>query len=371
MRPRIVIVAALGVLIMGLFTFRRPPQPSPTRTELPQPSAATDEPMPQFTAAITPTMPAYAPIERQPTTNRFARFLHGDLPHLTLEQLEGYLRANHRDATSLLAAYQASHERALLDEALAKYPNDPRVAYTAWYRAQGEPNDPGGLNARRQALEALKQADPGNALADYLSAANYFKSGQPALAMQEMQAGAGKAKYNDYTQEAIQSTTEAYLAAGYSEAEAKLVAVSGALLPNLAELKQAGLGLVELANAYQQSGDSASAQAAVQMSLELGQRLDDPNSLTLIQTLVGIAIQRKALDALAGVPNASAGAAIQNQIDALQQHRDDLKAAVSAQPMDSWLQTATDQDISAYLDRRRLFGEQRAMQWLANRSSNH
>ena len=104
---------------------------------------------------------------------------------------------------------------------------------------------------------------------------------------------------DDSIEDAIQSMTEAYLAAGYPEAESKLAAMSGALLPHLSELKQAGVSLVELANSYRQAGDAASAQAALQMGLDLGQRLDDPNSMTLIQTLVGIAVQRKTLDAMA------------------------------------------------------------------------
>ena len=86
----------------------------------------------------------------------------------------------------------------------------------------------GGIKARRQALDILKQAAPDNALANYLSAGNYFKSGQPEQAIEELQAGAAKLNFNDYTQDSIQSMTEAYMAAGYSEAEAKLAATTGA-----------------------------------------------------------------------------------------------------------------------------------------------
>jgi hypothetical protein len=297
-----------------------------------------------------------------------ALIMKGKLPDLTLSQLQTYLEANHRDAESLLAAYQATHDRGLLDEALAKYANDPRVAFTAWFRSQPGADDPNGLKARRQALDVFKQAAPDNALANYLSAANYFKSGQPEQAVQELQAGAAKPKYDDYTQDAIQSMEEAYRAAGYSEAESKAAATSGALLPHLAEMKQAGLGLIDLANTYRQAGDTASAQAALQMSLDLGQRLDDPNSMTLIQTLVGIAIQRKGLDAMAAAaPDAASGQAVQDQINALVQQRAAIRSMVSAVPMETWLPNATPEDVSAYFDRMRFSGEQKALQWLANR----
>jgi hypothetical protein len=302
------------------------------------------------------------------TTNLIARIIHEGLPDLTVEQLEPYLHANHRDAASLLTAYRATHKRELLDEAIANFPNDPRVAYTAWYRTEPGPDDPDGLKARRQALDKFEQVAPDNSLANYLSAANYFKTGHPDQAMQEMQAGASKTKFDDYTQEAILGMQEAYQTAGYSEVEAKLAATTGALLPHLAELKQDGLSLLEAASKWSQSGDTISAQSAMQMSLDLGQRLSDPNSMTLIQQLVGLAIQRKAYDAMAAATtDPAAGQEIQDRIKELQQYRDGIKNQVSSLNIETWLQTASPEDISGYIDRERLLGEQRAMQWLANR----
>ena len=373
MRSGIVIAATLSLLLLGWAMFRHPPQASPTRAELaPAPVAKGSDTRRRLLNDTSSVEPLVPPIESRQTinTNTMERILKGEGLSVTLGQLEGYLQANKRDASSLLAAYQATHERALLDEAIAKYPSDPRVAYTAWFRSQPDANDPSGLKVRREALDALKQAAPDNAIANYLSAANYFRSGQTEQAIQEMQAGAAKAKYDDYIQDAIQSMTEAYLAAGYPEAESKLAAMSGALLPHLSELKQAGVSLVELANSYRQAGDAASAQAALQMGLDLGQRLDDPNSMTLIQTLVGIAVQRKALDAMAAMaPYAESSQTIQERINSLVQQREAIKAAVAAGATQTWLQTASAQDISAYVDRERLFGERNAMKWVANRST--
>ena len=307
-------------------------------------------------------------METRPITNVLARLAKGESLPVTLEQLGPYLEKNHRDAGSLLAAFQATHDRALLDEAMSKYPNDPRVAYTAWYRAQPGPDDPEGVTARRQAIDTLKQADPENSLANYLSAANYFKAGQPNLAVEEMQAGATKLAFNDYTQDAIQSMTEAYVAAGYSEAESKAAACSGALLPDLAELKQDGYRLAELAKSYQQAGDTASAQATIQICQDLGRRLDDPNSKTLIQALVGIAVQRIALDASAGMLiDADTTQSVQDQIQALVQHREQIKTLSTG--AEGWWQTAKPEEIVAFYDRERIFGAQNALQWVADRVS--
>jgi hypothetical protein len=344
--------------------------PAPTRTAPPVAAAtvptASDAPS-SGAIASTAAAPGVQEQKQQPT-NFMALLIKGEIPAPTLDQLKNYLEVNHRNAESLLAAYRATGQRALLDEALTNFPNDPRVAYTAWYRTPAGPGDSSSLPARRQALDRLKQVAPDNALADYLSAANYFKSGQPEQAVQEMLAGAAKPKYDDYVQDDIQRMEEAYLAAGYPEFAAKAAADSGALLPHLAELKQAGLSLVELANSYQQAGDAASAQAAFQMSLDLGQRLDDPNSVTLIQTLVGIAIQRKGLEAMAAAaPDPDTAQAFQGQLKTLEQQRAGIKDMVASLQFETWLQTAPPEDVSAYFDRARIFGEQQAMKWLANR----
>jgi len=366
MRPILFIVAAVAVLL-GWTLLRAP---TSTRTAPPVAEATvptvSDDQSPRDSGST-----AAAPVaqeQKQPPTNFMALLVKGEIPALTLDQLKNYLEVSHRNAESLLAAFRATGQKALLDEALTNYPNDPRVAYTAWYRTPVEPGNSSGLQARRQAVDRLKQVAPDNALANYLSAANYFKSGQPEQAVQEMLAGAAKPNYDDYVQDDIQRMEEAYLAAGYPEFAAKAAADSGALLPHLSELKQAGLSLVELANSYQQAGDSASAQAAFQMCLDLGQRLNDPNSLTLIQALVGNAIQRKGLEAMSAVaPDTDTAQGFQAQLKALEQQRAGIKETVASLQIDTWLQTAPPEDVSAYFDRMRIFGEQQALQWLANR----
>jgi hypothetical protein len=365
-------IGALAMLLLGWLVLRHSEEPVPAP---PDPATARETitsaaPMPAIAVAVTTNTPA--PVsEKQEKTNFLARLAKGEELPVKLEQLAAYLQANRRNAESLLAAYQATHEKSLLEEAMQKYPRDPRVAYTAWFRSPAGPDDPEAVKSRRQALDVLKEAAPDNALANYLSAGNYFASGQPEQAIQEMQAGATKSNFNDYTQDAIQSMTEAYMAAGYSEAEAKLASLTGALLPDLAELKKDGVRLVELAKSYQQGGDGESAQMILQMCRDLGQRLDDANSMTLIQPLVGIALQRMSFEAAAGIaPDADSNQAAQDQLNALLKHRQDIRSLTSAVPIDVWLQTASPEDVIAYCDRQRVFGEQKTLQWLANRNSN-
>jgi len=370
MKLKISLAAVVTMSVLGWLALRHSPQAMSTLPDSPA-AAKASAPAAPTPAIATATDKTAEVSEKREATNFIARLVKGESLPVKLDQLANYLQANHRSAESLLAAFQATHERSLLDEAIERYPHDPRVAYTAWFRTPAGPDDSDGIKARRQALDVLKEAAPDNALVNYLSARNYFASGQPGQAIQELQAGAVKPNFNDYTQDSIQSMAEAYLAAGYSEAEAKLAAVTGALLPHLAELKQDGVRLVELAKSYQQAGDSASAQMMLQMCQNLGQRLDDANSMTLIQQLVGIALERMSLEAATGMASdANSTQALQDGLKAVLQRRENIRTLASAAPIDEWVQTASPEDIIAYCDRERIFGEQKTLQWVANRNSN-
>jgi len=297
-----------------------------------------------------------------PATNLFTRF-KDQAPKLTAEQIEAYLKANGRKASSLLAAYRTSGDPALLKEAMEKYPNDPQVAFEAAINKDLSPEQ------RRAWLDAFKQADPNNALANYLSARDYIKAGQMDLAVQELVAASGKQQFQDYTLDRAQDDEEAYLSAGYSAAEAERIAMSWLEAPQLVEVKQLGRDLVALSSAYSQSGDPASAQAALQMAMNMGQRYGDTSANpTLLSQLVGMSIQTLALEAMN--PNSPFGATaqtVQDQLNQLAQQREAIKELVrQAQP---FMPTLSDQDMLIYENRRMRFGELAALQWVASRGA--
>jgi len=291
-----------------------------------------------------------------------ARILGGNqAPKLTAGQVESYLKENQRSAASLLAAYRTTGERTLLDEAMQKFPNDPQVAFEAAFKkdASGE--------EQRQWLNALKQSAPLNALADYLSAAHYFKTGQPDQAVQDLIAASGKPQFQDYTLERVQDDEEAYRAAGYSVAEAKTIPSMQLLLPQLAQMKELSRNLAELAKSYREAGDEPSAQAALHMAANLGQRYSNvsPGEPEVSQ-LVGIAVERIALNAMdPNSPYGSAGQTVQNRLDQLAQQ--DAKIRQLSQQTDALHSRMTEQDWISYKDRWRNFGEEAAGRWLINK----
>jgi RNA polymerase sigma factor (sigma-70 family) len=286
-------------------------------------------------------------------------FKDGKAPKLTHEQVEAYLKANGRKAANLLAAFDASGDSALMQEAMEKYPNDPQVDFRAALDKDLPPEQ------QRQWLNAFEQSAPNNSLANYLSAMNYFSSGQNDQAVQELNAAAAKSQFQDYTLNSVQTMEDAYLSAGYSGADAGMLAEAQTRLPQVAALKQLGLNVVSLANSYQQSGDSTSAQAALQMAVNLGRNLDDNESGApfLINTLAGMNIEYNALKAMdPNSPFGSAGQTVQDQLNQIIQQKAALKN-LNDQFNNSVVPVMSQQDWISFQQRQNIFGEAAAQQW--------
>jgi hypothetical protein len=317
---------------------------------------------------VTPRLPAPAlPTNSQPsrevlpTTNLISQVLRGEnAPRLTLQQVEIYLNENRRNAASLIAAARATGDQSLLQEAMEKYPHDPQVAFAAIFKPDATPE------ARRQWLDEFERIAPANGLANYLSAFDHFKSGQTDQAVQELSAAAGKQNFSDYSMDFMQSAEEAYRAAGYSVAEAKTLATSQLLLPQLAQLKGLNHNMVELAASYRQGGDDASSQALLQMDQALGRRLQEAPGQPLISQLVGIAIESNALREMdPAAPFGDSTQTVKDRLDELSQQRAAIKR--TDQEFESFQSRISDQDWISYSDRRKAFGEQAALQWLASK----
>jgi hypothetical protein len=145
------------------------------------------------------------------STNLISQLLKGgEAPKLTAGQIDSYLNENRRNAASLLAAYRATNDPRLLEEAMTKFPDDPQVAFHAVFKKDASPDD------RRQWLEAFKKSAPENALAGYLSALEYFKTGQADQAVRELISASARTQFQDYSAVSVQNDEEAWRTAGYS-----------------------------------------------------------------------------------------------------------------------------------------------------------
>jgi hypothetical protein len=343
------ILVALFIAVF-LFINRTPPAASPTVSTPGKPQVALPDMPAHFTGShqSQPDSPASA--------NHFREhLLDGNFPKLTAAQVEPYLQANHRNAESLIAAFMTSGDRAYVREAMQQFPNDPKVAYSALYFGNLSPEE------KRQWEDNFKRLAPNNSMANYASALDYIKSGQPELALQDMTA-AGKGTWSDYSWQFIQSSEEAYRAAGYSDLDAKIAAQDQLLLPELAQLKQLGAQIGDLAKTYQQAGNTAAAQNAFQLDVQLGQQLSATEVQPLITTLVGYAVERIALTSMdPSAPFDNTGQTVQNQLDQIAQQKQYIKSFTSQS--EKLLTQMSDDDIYSYLQRRQSSGEINALQW--------
>ncbi|HEY5909289.1 MAG TPA: hypothetical protein VJA21_01655 [Verrucomicrobiae bacterium] len=364
---RIVIGAIVTVLItLGWITLVQPGSTRPVNGETAPPAEAASAqgetgnltPFPDEKAAA--SQPE-ATTNQIASSNLYARISNGSIPRVGHEQLEPFLARNQRSAEALLGALRASGDASFLAEAKEKFPNDPRVQFAAAFESES-------AQERQQWLEKIKQSDPDNALANYLIASEHSKAGLTDQALQEINAASGKRGFDNYMLDSMQNAEEAYQAGGFSAAEAKTIATMTAPLPEPARLKELGVNLVELAKRYQQAGDGTSAQAVLQMGLDLAHRLDQSPQVTMLQELVGMAIERNALEAMdPKAPYYSTGQTVQEQLDALTARRRTY-SELTAQS-DLTLRSMSDEEVAHYYDRFALFGDLAAMRWAINKWS--
>ena len=373
MNPRFVVGLISGVLLgaSGALLATRRTAPAPV---LPLISSATSVKAGTRSAFPSPRLPASrlsaasAASEGVPepvAESRLTRLLRGESEERpTREQMEPYLQENRRSAESLLGAFMVTRDVGLLKEAAEKFPNDPGVQFLVATDSKSTPEE------RSRALEAFKRAAPDNALGNYLAACDHFKAGRIDEAVKELLQAASKPKMRDFSMEFVQNREEAFLAAGWSLAEAKAEGMMGLVLPYASHLKEVGVQIAELAKQYQQSGDAVSAQNLSRMGLAFGQQVQTQlGPQILLEELVGIAIQRKLLDCLdpSWTFDAS-GQTVQDRLEELKQRRETI--GKSAEQSESLLEQLNERDAITYFDRLKLHGELDAIRWLRNRQSN-
>jgi RNA polymerase sigma factor (sigma-70 family) len=280
-----------------------------------------------------------------------------EAPKLSAGEIEAYLQQNKRGAESLLAAFRVSGDQAYLREAAANFPNDPAVQFAViCYDACPD--------QRRQWLDGFKAASPDNALAWYFSALDYFKTKQTDLAIQEFAEATRKPSFKNYAAQTSQAVEEMCNLAGRSSLEAKAASACPASAPHLLQLKRLANEVMQAQQQYRQQGDAASADSLTYMGLVLGRQLSTGgNSQTVIDQLMGIALQNKFLGQLDPAANYDfLGRPVSEVAGELDRLKDAIKQA--AQLKDRVLPSLNETELANYLDRVKVYGEPEAWAWL-------
>lgn len=313
-------------------------------------------PAPKF--APSPSTPA---AEEKPEPHPLlGRLLEEGGADLTPEQVKSYLARNQRNAESLITASRLTKDLALLREAIERFPNDPRAQFELAMRS----TDP---QERAHALEALRQADPDNALGSCLSAYDAFKAGRSDDAVRLLSDAMQRGSIDDYAMPNIVAAEEAYLSAGFTPVQAKAAAMYSALMPQVSELNKLSREMETLRKAYVDAGDAGSAQSIAEMGIDLGQRMSQTmGQRILLSELVGIAVEQRFLKNLdPSTMLAASGITVEQRINQLGQRQTVIKETVhNVDPMSPAVDAQT---LLQFLQRQQTLGEFAALQWLRGR----
>jgi len=296
---------------------------------------------------------------------------------LPREMIEEYLTQHHRDAASLIAAFYASGDTNnpvgdinYLKEAATNLPNDPHVQCTVLAQWTGM-ESAGFSEDRRKWLDAFKVSSPNNALANYLSAEDFFKNGQTEAGVNEVLAATSKSEFGNYALEAFLGEGELYRASGKSPLDvhyASARAMAEESLPELPRFKGLALSMKELQRQYLNANDANSAENLAQMGLALANRLNSGEGGKLvIDQYVGMSIEYISLQNLN--PESSydflGGKTPNEKMAEIKQRRESLKEL--AQVLFEVEPKMSEAEKLSFMDRQRIFGEVEAMRWLQQR----
>ena len=356
---KLLIAAAALVLLMGiaLSFLHKTPQPSPN-----QPEALKEvSERRQLSTSVQPT--AHEDSSARPTQQQIDEGLTG-LPKVPRVKVEEYVTHHNRDAASLLAAFRETGDTNYLYEAATNFAGNPQVQLAILARDvfPGE---------RRKWLDAFKESSSGNSLANYLSAQDHFKNGQPDAAIKELLEASGKPQFTDYSMESYLGAEELSRFGGLSPMMANtaaMAAMAGDLLPELANMKGVANGILEAQKPYVNSGDAASVANLSEMGVNLADRLTTgEGGRFVINQLVGIATESIALKSLNQTEpyDFLGGKTPAQRLDELKQQK------VSFRELTATLQPSfyslPEAEQNSYIDRVKIYGEVAAMRWLQQR----
>ncbi|RYD72915.1 MAG: hypothetical protein EOP84_22375 [Verrucomicrobiaceae bacterium] len=279
------------------------------------------------------------------------------VPKLTEAQAESFLLKNGRDAANLVTAFRTSGVHRYLREAMAKWPEDPQVAFEALALADLSSTE------RRQRVNAFKRAMPDNSVGNYLSAIQHFRDGSREAAISELETAFGKSKFDDMTLARMQGNEEAYRGSGFSEAQSHVVAMFQLPLPLLNEMRFLSSQMDELSQSYLQEGDTASAEATVRIALNLGEQYRASGNALLVHQQLGWDIGQNALRTLdPGSQFGDSGRSVQDLLDSMNMQRREVSSLLKESvPLQDLMEP---EDWVVYTDRMKMLGEPNAMRWL-------
>ena len=274
--------------------------------------------------------------------------------------IEDFLTRSERSPGSLLTAFRESGDRAYLEEAVATYPNDPRVQFAMITDLEASAE-------RDKWIAAFQKSAPENALADYFAAHAAYQRKDGSLAFEELAKAATKDVFSDYLWNVADELEGLYLAGGLPAAEAKAMSMASIPLPHLAQMRNLGDEMQIAQKALRAAGDNARADELLVANLQLGRTLGDEPASTVIHRLVGFAIECRAIEsAPPAAASAVLGMSATERLAEIQAVREEILQ--NAKAVDITSAPVSDDEIVRYFEMVRAEGELAALKWLGEQT---
>ena len=291
------------------------------------------------------------------------------IPEPTAQDAARFLAKRGETPANLVVAFQITQDRRLLDRALELFPNSPLVLMVAVgsipNSAAPKPGEAYVPDApRMEFIERFKAADPNNPLPWIFTAQELFKSGQTGEAVTDLRTALERPAFYTYSNERMDSAQKFYEDLGLHPTEAGLLAMAGMTLPHTGAAIQSSRGLMDLQQGARAAGDSAAENDALRLTYDLGRTFATPEaSRTLIGQLVGISMEKRALEALPTDASRDWLSVVPAQrLAEMEKQKQDVKTLTA--DLELLLQRRNEPLLAEYLRKLRNDGERSALSWL-------
>lgn len=290
------------------------------------------------------------------TPDFLGRMLNGEIAKLTPDQIDHYVESCQRDALSLIvAAMLDGTGDKWLDEAAARFPEDPRVAVAMLIKRGDSPG-------AAEWIARLKENDPGNSLA-YLFAAKSALDGKNLHGALKELAALESTRLNDYREAWQSGISDAYRSAGYEGMEAEWMGIAQVPVAT-GQLSRLSAGIADAINAAQERGDRATAEALGRSGMKAATVViahGDRN--LLINQLISVSMERKLLNQLHVfdfVPGDQR--IVVERLEEMDKRIARINSAI--QGITQILPTLTESELRQYTRRFQVDGELKAIEWI-------
>lgn len=299
------------------------------------------------------------------TRETVPEFGTGEFKKHALERCRKWIASRNRDAASLVALWDITGDASLLDEAAAKFPNDPRVCVAMIRRV--------GITADALPwVERLMAAEPGNPAGWYWKAQIVAGTEKPEVALDALRAATGtKGKPDTHVRDRIATVREAALASGATVKEAAIMALSapysrGGFLP-----PWPGRLLHDEIEAAKAAGDTDRVAEIAGLGAAAGEHLGLIDAPTIGDDLVRMNVLKAMLRELdPETEYGTDGKTVTTRLAEVNaEWTETTKGWKPTDPADSFpnnLNRLTEAQASEFTDRFILHGERAAWRWLAS-----